>query len=70
MSFLFKNNSLVKVIYLLTSLFLLNANNTDRNGVNEQNTHTYTHTPNTQRKIKLERVNMKISEIPPFLTQP
>ena len=44
MSFLFKNNSLVKVIYLLTSLFLLNANNTDRNGVNEQNTHTHTHT--------------------------
>ena len=44
MSFLFKNYSLVKVIYLLTRLFLLNANNTDRNGVNEQNTHTHTHT--------------------------
>ena len=44
MSFLFKNYSLVKVMYLLTRLFLLNANNTDRNGVNEQNTHTHTHT--------------------------
>ena len=75
MSFLFKNYSLVKVIYLLTRLFLLNANNTDRNGVNEQNTHTHTHNhphthTNTQRKITLERVNMKISEIPPFLKQP
>ena len=44
MSFLFKNYSLVKVMYLLTRLFLLNANNTDRNGVNERNTHTHTHT--------------------------
>ena len=60
MSFLFKNYSLVKVMYLLircnkTRFFLGNTNNTNRNGVNKQNTHTYTHThththtPNTQR---------------------
>ena len=57
MTFLFKNYSLAKVIYLLircykTRFFLSNTNNTDRNGVNKQNTHT----PNTQRKITLERV--------------
>ena len=49
MSFLFKNYSLVEVIYLLircykTRFFLRNTNNTDRNGVNKQNTHTHTHT--------------------------
>ena len=35
------------------------TNNTDRNGVNKQNTHTHTHThtPNTQRKITLEKVS-------------
>ena len=64
MSFLFKNYSLVKVMYLLircnkTRFFLGNTNNTNRNGVNKQNTHTHTHihththththTPNTQR---------------------
>ena len=43
-SFLFKNYSLAKVIYLLiicnkTRFFLWNTNNTDRNGVNKQ-THT------------------------------
>ena len=45
MSFLFKNYSLVKVIYLLircykTRFFLWNTNNTDRNGVNKENTYT------------------------------
>ena len=59
MSFLLKNYSLVKVIYLLikcykTRFFLSNTNNTNRNGVNKQNTHTHTHThthtPNTPRK--------------------
>ena len=58
MSFLFKNYSLAKVIYLLirwykTRFLLGNINNTDRNGENKQNTHT----PNTQRKITLERVS-------------
>ena len=46
MSFIVKNYSLVKVIYLLircykTRFFLWNTNNADRNGVNKQ--HTYTH---------------------------
>ena len=79
MSFLFKNYSLVEVIYLLircykTRFFLRNTNNTDRNGVNKQNTHTHTHThtPNTQRKVTLERVSLKISDTPPpfFKTTP
>ena len=68
MPFLYKNYSIVKVIYLLirhhkTKFFLWNTNNTDGNGVNKQNTHTHTHThtPNTQRKITLERVSVKIS---------
>ena len=44
-SFLFKNYSLVKVIYLLircykTWFLLWNTDNTDRNGVNKQNTCT------------------------------
>ena len=49
MSFLLKNYSFVKSVYLFircsnTRLFLQNTNNTDRNGVNKQNTHTHTHT--------------------------
>ena len=60
MSVLFKN-SFVKVIYLLircykTRFVLRNTNNTDRNGINKQHTHAHTYTPNTPRKIKLERV--------------
>ena len=48
----FKNYSLVEVIYLLirfskTKFFLWNAKNTDRNSVNQLSTHT--HTLNTQR---------------------
>ena len=44
MSLLFKNYSLVEVIYPLngfnkTKFFLRNTKNTDRNGGNEQNTH-------------------------------
>ena len=44
MSFLLKNNSLVEVVYLFircnkTKFFLWNTNNTDRNGVNKQNTY-------------------------------
>ena len=47
---------ITQVIYLYirsnkTKLFLWNTNNTDKNGVNKQNTHT----PNTLRKITLER---------------
>ena len=44
MFFLFKNYSLVKVIYLLirsskTKSFLSNTRNTDNNDINERNTH-------------------------------
>ena len=41
MNFLFKNYSIVEVAYLLircNKLFLWNINNTDRIGLNEQNT--------------------------------
>ena len=47
MSLLFKNYSFAEeVMYLLirfskTKSFLCNTKNTDRNGVNEQNTHTW-----------------------------
>ena len=68
MSLLFKNYSLIEVIYLLIrfnkiKLFLWNTMNTDRNGVNEQNT--------THRKITLERVRVSypLSVIPPYLGQ-
>ena len=45
MSFLLKNYSPVKSVYLFircnkTKFFLPNTNNTHRNGVNKQNTHT------------------------------
>ena len=47
MSLLFKNYSYVEVTYLLsrsikTKFFLWNTKNADRNGINEQNMHTYT----------------------------
>ena len=53
MSFLFKNYSLVEVIYMLirfnkAKFFQWNTNNTNRNGVNKQKTHTHTHTHTTQ----------------------
>ena len=57
MSLLFKNYSLVEVIYLLirllikTKSFLRNTKNTDTNGVIEQNIHSY-----TEKRIILERV--------------
>ena len=52
MSFLFKNYTIVKAIYLLircykTKSFLWNKNNTDRNGVNKQN--TYRHTKHSEK---------------------
>ena len=45
MSFILKNYSLVESVYLFirwnkTKFFLRNTYNTDRNGVNKQNTHT------------------------------
>ena len=61
--FLFKNHSLIKVIYLLkTSLFLSSTDNTDRNGVNKQNTHKHTQTQ-TQQTLT-ERYNW--NWIPPL----
>ena len=55
MPLLFKNYTLVKVIYLLirfnkTKFFLWNTNSIDRNGKNEQNTH------HKERKTTLEKV--------------
>ena len=56
MFLLFENYSLVEVIYMLikfnkTKSFLGNTKNTDTNGVNEQNTHSY-----TERKIAIKRI--------------
>ena len=48
--------------------FFCETNNTDRNGLNKQN--TYTHTPNTQRKITLKRVSLKINDNPLFKNNP
>ena len=61
MSFLFKSCSLVKVIYLLvrfckTCFFLWNLNNTDRNGVNKQITHTHTETHTQTHLILLRKI--------------
>ena len=63
MPVLFKNYSLVEVIPLLmrfnrTKSFLWNKENTDRNGINGQKTHT----PRTQRKITLERVKFSVCD--------
>ena len=67
MPFLFKNYSLVEVIYLLTRcyktrFFLWNTNNTDRNGVNKQKkkTHTHTHTKHSEKYNTGKDVCMKI----------
>ena len=73
-SFLFKNNSLVKVIlYLIircykTGFFLWNADKTDINGVNKQNTHTKQTLKERQRWKRL--VSMKIRDTSLFLKQP
>ena len=67
------NNSLISKFYFpmsflfKTRFFLRNTNNTDRNGINKD---TQTHTSTTQRKIALERVSMKISDILLFRTSP
>ena len=66
MSLLFKNYSLVEVIHMLikfnkTKSFLRNTKNTDTNGVNEQNKHSY-----TERKIAIERIIQCKLKIPLF----
>ena len=72
MSFLFQNYSFVKIIYQLircykTRFFSRNTNDTDRNGVNKQNTHA----TSTERKITLDMfVSMKVSDTPFFKTNP
>ena len=71
MSFLFKNYTIVKTIYLLircykTKSFLWNKNNTDRNGVNKQN--TYRHTKHSE-KNDTEK-SMEISDTHFFKTTP
>ena len=77
MSFLFKNYSFVKVIYLLircykTRFFIWNTNHTDRKGVDKQNTSTYTHTHQTLRERQHRKglISMKTCDIPLFLKQP
>ena len=67
MSQIFKNCSLVEVIYLLIRFKkTVSAKNTDENGENEQNTHTciththtshikHTHMHHTEREIELEK---------------
>ena len=71
--FFFKNYSLVEVIHLLircnkTKFLLQNTNNTDRNSVNKQNTHTY-HTLREWWHWK-GLVNMKIIDTHLFLNTP
>ena len=66
MSNIFKNYLLVKVIHLLircykTRFFPRSTNDTDRNGVNKQNTHTHTHT-HTPRLHWKGLVSMKTSD--------
>ena len=65
MSFLLKNYSLVKVIYLLVicykaRFFLWNTNNTDKNVVNEH-THTHTHTQHTHTHTHTPEFNLPFS---------
>ena len=55
---LFKNYSLVEVVYMYircnkTKFFLCSTNDTDKNGVDKQNTHTHTH------QILRERLHWK-----------
>ena len=67
MPLLFKNYSLAEVPCWLirfnkTKFFPWNTKNSDRNGINKENTHAYT--PNNPRKIILERASMKKSNNP------
>ena len=61
-SFLLKNYSLVKVMYLLTSVrpgysCVTQIILIEMVLINNTHTHTHTHTPNTQRKTTAERVS-------------
>ena len=72
MSFLFKNYSLVKVIYLLircykTRFFLWNTNNIDRNGANKQNIQTHT---KHSEKDNTEKWYPPFFETTPYFTNP
>ena len=63
-------------LYWLPSSFQNLSNNTDRNGANKKNTNIYTHSPNTQRKITIERVSWCENKWyptpppPPYFTNP
>ena len=74
MSSIFKNYSLTEVIYLLirfneTNFFPRNTKNTDRNGVNKQNTHTRARA-RTSVWWKIRLVSMKINDTLFFKTPP
>ena len=65
MPLLFKNYSIAEVMYLLIRLnkirsVLCNTKNTDRNGVNEQNTHI------THRKKNFKKGLLVLVISPPF----
>ena len=69
MSLLFKNYSLVELMYLLIRFnknksFLWNTNNTDRTGANEQNAQ------HTQREIKLLKELVSVSDTPFYRAPP
>ena len=71
MSFLFAKNSLVKVIYLvirfyMTSFVLWNTNNTNRNGVNKQNTHAHTHTHTHTHTKPLQKNKPCLNRVKPI----
>ena len=55
---------------LLEAIRLDSLNNTGVKSTKatQTHTHTHTHTPNTQKKITMEQVSMKISGIPLFKT--
>ena len=69
MSFLFKNYSIVKVTDAIRLGSSCKTNNTDRNGINNQNTHT--HLTLRERKHLKGLVSMKIEDTSPvFKTTP
>ena len=69
MSFLFKNYSIVKVTDAIRLGSSCKTNNTDRNGINNQNTHT--HLTLRERKHLKGLVSTKIEDTSPvFKTTP
>ena len=71
MSFLFKNYSIVKVIYLLircykTRFFQWNKDNTDRNGVIQQNTHIHTQPHLFYQPLHFYGKNLNPPPLPPL----